>query len=652
MRSERSGRSLRSRTLRGVLAIAATYLLFLLCAQFGFLEQARRELPPAAVQRVMAAMGLAGLAASLATGRLLAAAGDRPLVRGALLAAAVAAALSLLAHGPLALTVAGAALGATLGVLTVAVAAGLPALLPGPRRGLATGAGTGIAYLAANLPPLFAGTPAVRALVPAGLAVLAAALLPAPSGIASTPPETGGRGARPRFPALVVAFAALVALDACAFAVIQAQPALAAPTWGSDARRLLQGSTHLVTALAAGLALDAGALAGLLAGSWALFAVAFGLLLGGGPLLGLAGPLYAAGISAYSTALVIAPSGAPDRRLPARWQAALLYGLAGWLGSAAGVGAAQDLGTIPRSLVGVAGFAMLGLAWGRPGARRRLVRAAAPALALALVALAAGRVASSSPRADPPVPAATGGEPAGEPAGGPMPDATRGRAVYVAEGCIHCHSQYVRPAPTRDAVWWGPERPLDRAATPVLIGNRRQGPDLAEVGNRRDALWNREHLRDPRRFDPASRMPAYPHLFAPGERRGEDLVAYLASLGEGTLRERDALTAGEPSPPAAGASPERGRALFATWCAGCHGADARGHGALEAARPASLLDLTRPRFRLVPEGPGAPPLEESLARVVRHGLPPTSMPGHEYLTEREVADLVAHLAAMHRGAAR
>ena len=368
-------------------------------------------------------------------------------------------------------------------MLTVAIAADLPALLPGPRRGLATGAGTGLAYLAANLPPLFAGSPAVRALVPRR------------GGDPRGPPAATRRldrhaaGERPvaadgpRFPALVVAFAALVALDACAFAVIQLQPALAAPTWGSDARRLLQGSTHLVAALGAGVALDAGALAGVLFGSWALFALAFGLLLGGGPLLGIAGPLYAAGISAYSTALVTAPSRAPDGRLPARWRAALLYGLAGWLGSAAGVGAAQDLGTIPRSLVAVAGLAMLGLAWRSPRAAfSRLRQVAAPALLLALAALGVGWAWRSAPVGTAsPAPADEDG-PAGF-----SESAERGRAVYIAEGCIHCHSQYVRPAPTRDAAWWGPARPLDRATrrcSSAPAGRGRTSPRWATAAAR------------------------------------------------------------------------------------------------------------------------------------------------------------------------
>lgn len=72
----------------------------------------------------------------------------------------------------------------------------------------------------------------------------------------------------------------------------------------------------------------------------------------------------------------------------------------------------------------------------------------------------------------------------------PLSPAERGRAVYISEGCINCHSQYVRPD-TPDVLMWGPAQTLEelrREHTP-LIGNRRQGPDLAEVGNRRSPLW-------------------------------------------------------------------------------------------------------------------------------------------------------------------
>ena len=57
---------------RGLLAIAATYVAFLLFAQFGFLAQLRHDLADAGrVRAAMAAMGIAGLAASLGTAWLL-----------------------------------------------------------------------------------------------------------------------------------------------------------------------------------------------------------------------------------------------------------------------------------------------------------------------------------------------------------------------------------------------------------------------------------------------------------------------------------------------------------------------------------------------------------------------------------------------------
>ena len=109
----------------------------------------------------------------------------------------------------------------------------------------------------------------------------------------------------------------------------------------------------------------------------------------------------------------------------------------------------------------------------------------------------------------------------------------RGREVYIAEGCIHCHSQYVRPG-TADEERWGPAPPLAEITRqrPPLFGNRRQGPDLQNVGARRTAEWQRLHLQSPRRVTPGSRMPSYAYLFGPGPASdGEALLAYLASLG-------------------------------------------------------------------------------------------------------------------------
>lgn len=107
----------------------------------------------------------------------------------------------------------------------------------------------------------------------------------------------------------------------------------------------------------------------------------------------------------------------------------------------------------------------------------------------------------------------------------PLSAVERGRRVYAGEGCVQCHSQFVRPVPA-DAERWGAASP--RAA--ALVGNRRQGPDLAAIGRRADAAYLRAHLVAPDKIAPGTVMPAYAHLFAPGDTRGDDLVAYLASL--------------------------------------------------------------------------------------------------------------------------
>jgi cytochrome c oxidase cbb3-type subunit 2 len=106
-----------------------------------------------------------------------------------------------------------------------------------------------------------------------------------------------------------------------------------------------------------------------------------------------------------------------------------------------------------------------------------------------------------------------------------------GRQVYISEGCIHCHSQYVRPVGL-DRELWGAPTLVDQALgqAPVLIGNRRQGPDLANVALRRDEGWNRIHLIQPAVLTPGSRMPSYRYLFMDGDYRGAALLAYLNSL--------------------------------------------------------------------------------------------------------------------------
>jgi cytochrome c oxidase cbb3-type subunit 2 len=103
----------------------------------------------------------------------------------------------------------------------------------------------------------------------------------------------------------------------------------------------------------------------------------------------------------------------------------------------------------------------------------------------------------------------------------------RGRQVYIANGCVYCHSQQIRdPAFTTDVDrGWGsrPTVPEDYVYDrPHLLGTMRTGPDLINVGQRIPSEdWHLLHLYDPRTVVEWSTMPAFPFLF--DERRPEDV---------------------------------------------------------------------------------------------------------------------------------
>ena len=234
------------------------------------------------------------------------------------------------------------------------------------------------------------------------------------------------------------------------------------------------------------------------------------------------------------------------------------------------------------------------------------------------------------------------------------PEVRLGREIYLAEGCIHCHSQYVRPG-TRDEILWGPPADPARAlsAEPPLIGNRRQGPDLMNVGNRRSPEWQRAHLYNPRSLVPGSRMPAFAHLFIKDGVRGEALVAYLVSLGADTGPWRqEQVQRWQPAANSLKSSPATASILYRADCAPCHGKSGMGDGPLASAfgGPAQCrLSGTSTHFGSPQRGGTSP---WALARVIKFGLPGTSMPGYETLSDGEVIGLAAYAEALKGAAAR
>jgi cytochrome c oxidase cbb3-type subunit 2 len=114
----------------------------------------------------------------------------------------------------------------------------------------------------------------------------------------------------------------------------------------------------------------------------------------------------------------------------------------------------------------------------------------------------------------------------------------QGRKVYIAEGCWHCHSQFIRPVSNEDKRWgpvsksWEYQNELQR---PVMFGTRRVGPDLSREGGRHGNDWHAAHFFRPRDTSSQSVMPDYPWFFngTPGRPsdRGFAIILYMQWLG-------------------------------------------------------------------------------------------------------------------------
>ena len=197
-------------------------------------------------------------------------------------------------------------------------------------------------------------------------------------------------------------------------------------------------------------------------------------------------------------------------------------------------------------------------------------------------------------------------------------DAIKGKAIFVANGCVACHTQQVRNV-DMDKVWGDrPSIAADYAGnhrtdfwrnTATLMGSERTGPDLTNIGKRQPSKeWNLMHLFNPRSVVEQSVMPAYTWLFEIKDSadkgdvvvnvpkdflNGQEgkvvatkdalhLVAYLQSLKQTKLPD------GKPAPeflykkkiPAANGSSKPaaadGVALYTANCKSCHQANGEG----------------------------------------------------------------------------
>jgi cytochrome c oxidase cbb3-type subunit I/II len=91
-----------------------------------------------------------------------------------------------------------------------------------------------------------------------------------------------------------------------------------------------------------------------------------------------------------------------------------------------------------------------------------------------------------------------------------------GRDMYIAEGCMNCHSQMIRPLIAEVERYGEYSKPGESVYDhPFLWGSRRIGPDLARVGRKLPSPhWHVRHFNDPTDTSPGTIMPRYSHLLA------------------------------------------------------------------------------------------------------------------------------------------
>ncbi len=196
---------------------------------------------------------------------------------------------------------------------------------------------------------------------------------------------------------------------------------------------------------------------------------------------------------------------------------------------------------------------------------------------------------------------------------------SRGKSIYIREGCVACHTQQVRNVDMDQVFGSRPSLAVDYARnkrlnlfqnTATLMGTERTGPDLTNIGSRQSSKeWQYSHLFNPRSVVPQSVMPSYKWLFLIKEtpdtgdtevsvpdqfKRGikgkivasqdaKDLVAYLLSLKQTELPKsippREFLykkTENKSAGNNGGDNLPDGEALFTANCATCHQATGEG----------------------------------------------------------------------------
>jgi len=256
-----------------------------------------------------------------------------------------------------------------------------------------------------------------------------------------------------------------------------------------------------------------------------------------------------------------------------------------------------------------------------------------------------------------------------------------GRAIYIRENCVICHSQVVRGGWEKvgdgssvelvgkggDVERYGPiSQPGESGRDmPHLYGTRRIGPDLAREGAKFADAWHVSHFYDPQAVSPGSVMPKFTWLYlveyegATGEPASfeptvelMDLISYVQSLGVGIGDWRGGEAADEfdeeefkatfEDKNAVAKLAKKGREVYLRFnCVSCHGDRGHGDGPAGAAYP----DANQPRDYHDPESFkwGWDPV--SIRTTIQKGRP-DYMPSHPQLNNEQLAALAAYVIGL------
>jgi cytochrome c oxidase cbb3-type subunit 2 len=255
----------------------------------------------------------------------------------------------------------------------------------------------------------------------------------------------------------------------------------------------------------------------------------------------------------------------------------------------------------------------------------------------------------------------------------------RGRQIYMGNGCVYCHTQYIRPQDWT-AAGGGKASRVAQAGDYVfqktmLLGTERTGPDLSQEGGVHPDDW---HYTSPN-----SIMPQFSFLT---EDETTKLIAYVQSLGQKAADARTNVqkankaelvaslqgkggaqgqTADTPyaqshldylkslvpqtwvntksAVPPTQRSLLHGKQIYITNCIGCHGITGKGDGPAAAVMEPKPFNFTNAEVQKQHS-------EGQYYHFLLFGLPGTAMPAWgDYLTVQDIWDVINFLRTIPNG---